>query len=379
MRIAVDVSDISPRRGKSRGIYSYARLLVEAMCEALPDGDTLVVLCNGDARADFERLAGSRCEVALVHHGFPSVVRRVLWCFGAGAWAVRRQRADVFFSPKGYAPLLLRGLAGVRLSVVTIHDLIPLWYARNHPSAFGRLERLFVNGWLVHSARHADRVVAISQATADALARELGRTEGVSVVRNAVPVLPAPTEAPERRHILAMTSSLPHKNLSGILAAYRAYRSRVERPLPLVVCGAAADLGEGVTGLVDRTAADLANLYATARAFLFLPFIEGFGFPVAEALSFGTPVVCSDIPALREASRGDARFVAPDDADACADALRAALVDPLPKLDGGRLPISVPDGGWARCARQTMAVWQTAARDGASAAGDETGAPGQKA
>ena len=46
--------------------------------------------------------------------------------------------------------------------------------------------------------------------------------------------------------------------------------------------------------------ADVTTLLAGAQALLLPSFAEGFGFPLIEALVLGVPVLCSDLPALRE-------------------------------------------------------------------------------
>jgi glycosyltransferase involved in cell wall biosynthesis len=352
MRIVYDISDLSPTRGKSRGIYSYARHLIDAMVPLLPEGARISVLCNGEALPDFAHLHGGDICVHLVYPGFPNVPQRVAWCALAGAWATRRERADIYFSPKGFAPLALRWLGGAKRVAVTVHDLIPFWYARHAPNSVGRLERAFINSWLAHSVRSADRVVAISQATADALSSELGRKRHVAVVHNGVPRLPAATYRGPRDCIFALTSPLKHKNADGVLAAYAQYRRATAQPLPLIVCGLSGKGGDGVTAVADVAPRDLANLYARARAFLFLPFIEGFGFPVREAMLYGTPVVCSDIASLRESSGGAATFVAPGDAAACAQALMRVLGDVVPTVT----PYAAPETAetWGACARATL-------------------------
>ncbi|MGI8430169.1 MAG: glycosyltransferase family 4 protein [Solirubrobacteraceae bacterium] len=72
----------------------------------------------------------------------------------------------------------------------------------------------------------------------------------------------------------------------------------------------------------------LAELYNAADVLLFPSLAEGFGWPVAEAMACGTPVVASDIPALREVG-GDAILYAPaTDARALADAVRSLLDRP---------------------------------------------------
>ena len=66
-----------------------------------------------------------------------------------------------------------------------------------------------------------------------------------------------------------------------------------------------------LTGAVDDD--DLAAIYTGARALVFPSDDEGFGLPTVEALACGTPVVASDVPALREVLGDRATFVAPDD------------------------------------------------------------------
>lgn len=66
--------------------------------------------------------------------------------------------------------------------------------------------------------------------------------------------------------------------------------------------------------------ADRDGLIALADALVFPSEYEGFGAPVVEAMALGTPVICSDQPALAEVV-GDAGLVLPRDIDAWADAL----------------------------------------------------------
>ena len=54
-------------------------------------------------------------------------------------------------------------------------------------------------------------------------------------------------------------------------------------------------------------------LVAGAAALVLPSFAEGFGLPVLEAQAAGTPVACSDLPALREAAGDAAVFFDPHD------------------------------------------------------------------
>ncbi len=73
---------------------------------------------------------------------------------------------------------------------------------------------------------------------------------------------------------------------------------------------------------------DLPALFREAAAFAYVSLDEGFGVPPLEAMAFGIPVVCSDIPALRETGGdGGALFAPPLDEGAIAGALVRAVTD----------------------------------------------------
>ncbi|WP_147178566.1 MULTISPECIES: glycosyltransferase [Alphaproteobacteria] len=68
-----------------------------------------------------------------------------------------------------------------------------------------------------------------------------------------------------------------------------------------------------VLELNDLADDQLFGIVRSASAMLFPSFSEGWGMPLVEALSLGVPVICSDIPVFREASRGVAEYIHPLD------------------------------------------------------------------
>ena len=63
---------------------------------------------------------------------------------------------------------------------------------------------------------------------------------------------------------------------------------------------------------VERVGATaLAQLVADAQALLIPSFNEGYGLPVVEALTVGTPVIASDIPVFREITQDCATLLSP--------------------------------------------------------------------
>jgi len=120
--------------------------------------------------------------------------------------------------------------------------------------------------------------------------------------------------------------------LLAVLAALRAIRRdvrlvRVGGPLTAAQRVIARDLNvlDGLVELpfVDRTT--LAALYRRATLALLPSEREGFGLPLVESLACGTPVVASDIPALREVGGSAVSYCPVADINAWRDRILALL------------------------------------------------------
>src|SRR5262249_46563060 len=97
--------------------------------------------------------------------------------------------------------------------------------------------------------------------------------------------------------------------------------------------------------------AELAALYRGATLVLLPSDSEGFGLPALEALACGAPVLCSDLPVLREVAGAAALYAPPGDAGAW-----VALV--LSVLDGR----AAPPPRTERLARVQPFTWEAHAR-----------------
>lgn len=355
LRVLFDAYELAPGAGKSMGIYNYAKNLLHELALAGDQSVQLIVACNTACAADFQPRRNN-VRVEIIGAGAPGKLARQLWLRGGAALQVRKQCADIYFSPKGFLPNGVTMLSPRAKSVVVVHDLIPLWYADHFPGHFGWLEELVVNRSLIRSACKADRVIAISQATAMDIQTRLGRSKDVIVVHNGVPIC-APGDAPiEGPYIFAVSSGLPHKNASGLIEAYRQYRELAKNPLPLVLCGVAQPEVDGIHAMRGLSDAEMHGCYAHARLFVFLSRIEGFGFPPLEAMSHGTEVLCSDIPALREVTHGAAYYVPPDEPQAVCAKLLEILDRPAPDRD--LVSKTVKAFSWDTCAKGVLAVLQ---------------------
>jgi glycosyltransferase involved in cell wall biosynthesis len=293
--------------GPARGVAHYT----SALLEAWPPGDDLTVALRRPRRA----------YAAAALFGRPPLVT------GCDAVLVP--------APAPVAP-------GPAPYVLTVHDRA--WEARPHD--FTPYERLWHRIALPRAlARGAAQVIAVSRATAD----EIQEAWGVecTVVANAPRPLPPPGEPPDRPYFLWVGALEPRKAPDVLEAAWA--RARPAADLRVVGEGRLDVHGAIREGRVSDER--LATLYAHARALVIPSWLEGFGLAAAEALGFGTAVIASDLPALREVCGSDARYVPRGDVEA----LAAALLDPPPS------PPPRPARTWADVARETRAVLAEAA------------------
>lgn len=174
-----------------------------------------------------------------------------------------------------------------------------------------------------------------------------------------------PAAAPAGPYALSVGANRPHKNHALLAAAWREFGAAP--PMMLVAAGPTdprfpgwdtlARSAAGILPLGRVPQAELEWLYRNATLVLHPSRYEGFGFPLLEAASRGVPVLCSDIPALRELGGGVARFLSADDAPAWAAAVSELAVDTALRARmreaGLRLALA---HDYAACAGRTLDV-----------------------
>lgn len=109
-----------------------------------------------------------------------------------------------------------------------------------------------------------------------------------------------------------------YKNRIGVLEVYAAYARQVQNPLPLWMVGAPptdamSELAQGVVGkgkvqfLRGLTDVQVCAAYSAARLMIFPSLAEGFGWPIAEAMACGCPVLTTGEAPMTEVG-GEAAF-----------------------------------------------------------------------
>lgn len=366
LRIGIDVRYLS--HALVGGVHTYVTRLVPEMFRAGGDARFFVY---ADAKAPLELTAPPEVQVRTLpwRHAVSSV-----WNDHALARHMAADGVDVAFFPTnyGFGP---RAAA----SVVTVHDAINLLPLRHTLFVVGHKTTLrsqamtvYLHQATVRAVRRATRLVTMSDFSRGTIvAASTRRAEDIDVVYHGAPPRVAVTAADTRAAAAAHGLTTPYvladglKNPGVILRAAARLPADLRRALTLVFFARHADVlpvlqaavAAGEARLLVRPSTEtLAALYTGAAVFAFPSWVEGFGIPLLEAMSYGAPIVASDRGAIPEVAGDAAHFVDAEDDRALADRLQQVLGD---HTEAERLrragAARVAEFTWRRSAEQTLA------------------------
>jgi len=297
VRIAIDASRCTVAR--ITGTENYAIQLIRALIR-LNTSHHLTLYFRDQPRSDLFTTS-------------PLVEQRVIpflhiWTHIRFAAALWQDKSDVTLVPAHTLPFFFPSRA-----IATVHDLGFKYFPQAHPMS----QRLYLDWTTRYSARRANIILADSQATADDLNKFYGTP--LAKIRVIYPGVDRPIigdletvrrkyNLPER-YFLFIGTLQPRKNIARLVQAYSLWRKQYPTDkAALVLAGGQGWLydptwtanieGVHLTGYIDEV--DKGALYAGALALAFPSLYEGFGFPVLEAMSCGTPVIASNTSSLPE-------------------------------------------------------------------------------
>lgn len=258
-----------------------------------------------NAESDLRRLALDRC--------LPGRLPQML---------ARHLPVGVAYLNVGHSNLTERMLQSLRHAAcgriaVMIHDTIPLDFPQYQrpgtPERFAAMLR--------RVRAHSDLMLyntADTKARAEARMRAWGPVPPGIVAHLGVPV-PVPGNLPDsvdptRPWFVALGTIEPRKGHDLLLDIWQDMQADSGTDVPqLLICGARGWNNQAVFDRLDQLPADgpvrelpglddarIAAVLAGSRGLLFASRAEGFGLPAVEAAALNIPVICQDLPALRE-------------------------------------------------------------------------------
>ncbi len=351
MRVLIDGTTLCGKDGGvGAGIERYTWSLTEALTELAPEVEFGLLVPPELTQQRINALIGQKKNIRVLKQLGPRVpflTRHLLTPLQMLLF-----RPTVAFFPSGQMPLSWRGK-----SVVTIHDVLiyqhPEWFPAEQRQAFSTRITVPV------SIERAEKIIAVSRATEEGLHKLFPVTQQkTEVVHEGV----APQHVEhsaytqerfpfDRDYVFFVGTIEPRKNLVNAVQAFHAFlesRPELAGSVRFIVAGKRGWLTKEVEEMVIHvnrqwqqyeqngviqflgpvTEEEKWHLLTRASCLFFPSHDEGFGLPILEAMSVGTPVITSNKGALPEVGGDAAIYVEPDDLEGMVFALTQCLLVP---------------------------------------------------
>jgi glycosyltransferase involved in cell wall biosynthesis len=263
--------------------------------------------------------------------------------------------------------------------VLTIHDVSFIFF----PKHIKKSDLFFLKIFIPRSIRRADKIITVSKIEKKNIVDiyEIP-SEKVGVTHNGVDFeifnrehsieenkqIRAKYILPEkfllyigtlqpRKNIPILIEALKDLNTTLVIAGNRSARNfdrKIDRAIEK------HNLKDKIIfpGWIDEK--DKSALIQMAMCFVFSSLYEGFGIPILEAMAAGTPVVCSDIPVLREIGEGAALFCEPKSSVYFSEKISRILGDENLRRDlSEKGKLAAQKFSWQKTAEKTLDIYKS--------------------
>jgi glycosyltransferase involved in cell wall biosynthesis len=250
---------------------------------------------------------------------------------------LKQINADLFISPDGFLSLNTE----VK-SIPVIHDISFMHNPKDFP--FGL--KNYYHYFFPRFAKKATRIVTVSDFSKQDIASQFNiKLENIDVVYNGSNEIYEPISEEQiletkkgythgNDFFIFVGALSPRKNVANLLSAFEIFKTRTKSNLKLVIVGEKMFKTKRIKSAYNRmnskndvvftgrlSPQKLRNLYGSALALTFVPYFEGFGIPIIEAMNCETTVITSNVTSMPEVAGDAALFIDPHSVNSIADAM----------------------------------------------------------
>ncbi len=326
MRIAINTRFLLPTKMEGFGWYTFE--IVKRLVENHPKHEFIFFF---DRAYDEKFIFGPNVTPVVLNPPARHPILFRIWFNYSVKRALKKHKADLFFSPDGFL-----SLTSDIPQVGVIHDI----NFEHHPEDIPSSARRYLKKYFPRFAKKASHLLTVSEYSKQDICTTYGvdsskvtvSWNGASSSFNPLPNgqknVIREKYAKGKNYLLFVGALHPRKNLKRLIAAYRNLReSDPTFDYELVIVGEALWKRSGYDlEIEDQTKShihftghlsleELAQVMASASVFTFVPYFEGFGIPLVEAMRCGTPILSGNLTSLPEVAGDAALYCDPLDVD----------------------------------------------------------------
>jgi len=234
--------------------------------------------------------------------------------------ALKKHKADIFFSPDGYL-----SLASNCIQIPVIHDI----NFEHNPEDLPVTVRKYLTRFFPKFAQKATHIITVSEYSKKDIAETYQiPTEKITSIWNGASELYKPLSEGEiltirekytegLPYFLFVGALSPRKNLNRLIEAFSLYHQNNPGSVEsLIIVGSKLFLDNSSNSIPQNVQdkilfldhlpiEELTQVMAAAKIFTYVPYFEGFGIPLVEAMKCGIPILSGNLTSLPEVG-GDA-------------------------------------------------------------------------
>lgn len=374
MRIGIDCRTIlSPERGEKAGVGHYTYYLVKHLLQL--DRKNQYVLFFDWRYPDPREFI--RKNVKTVHFPFSQYKKYLPFAYShlLIAATLAREKLDVYHSPANVIPLNYKGK-----SVLTVHDLA----IYEHPSWFPNHQSFATKVLVPQSIKKANKIIAVSHSTKESIIKLFHISpQKISVIYEGFAKEPKVNLREIRKikkkyeikdkYLFYIGTIEPRKNLETVVHAFDGLlrkNYKKYKKWQFIIAGAKGWKYEELFEAIRKTKTghvkfisyiphkEKIALLKGADFFVFPSLWEGFGLPVLEAMSLGTPVLTSNLSSLPEVAGSAALMVNPYKVKEITAGLKKLLDSSVKRRKLKKLGLKqARKFSWKKCSQQTLKIY----------------------
>lgn len=265
-----------------------------------------------------------------------------IWFEWSVTKTLKKYNIDLFLSPDGYLSLTTKVP-----SIAVMHDL----NFEHYPKDLGWWNRKYYSYFFPKFAKKATRIATVSEYSKSDIVKTYGvKKSKIDVVFNGANPIYQPITSDLKQtikekwsdgkpYLLYVGALHKRKNITRLLKAFDLV-AKSHNELNLLIVGkkmfadnemeqAFADMQyKNRVVFTDRLpVSDLHHVLASALGLVYIPYFEGFGIPVIEAMQCGTPVITANCTSLPEIAGNAALLVDPFEVKDIASKMNTLIED----------------------------------------------------